>query len=76
LFLELGTAARAGMDAEVATLKQSSLDEGENFKNAIKSQLEMAKDAVLKQCETGVEQMLKEFESLSLEFSFASFSEL
>lgn len=63
------------MDSEVATLKQSFLNEGENFKNAIKSQLEMAKGGVLKQCEAGVEHMLKAFENLSLEYSFASFSE-
>jgi hypothetical protein len=72
LFLELETAARAGMDYEVATLKQSFLDEGENFKKAIKSQLEMAKDGVLKQCEAGVEQMLEAFEDAIPEDSFPS----
>jgi len=72
LFLELETAARAGMDSEVATLKQSFLDEGENLKNAIKSQLEMAKGAVLKQCEAGVKQMLEAFEDSSLEYAFPS----
>jgi hypothetical protein len=74
LFLGLETAARAGMDSEVATLQQGFLDEGENFKNAIKSQLKMAKDGVLKQCEAGVDQMLEAFafENSSLEDSFPS----
>lgn len=74
LFLGLETAARAGMDSGVATLQQSFLDEGEDFKNAIKSQLKMAKDGVLKQCEAGVDQMLEAFafENSSLEDSFPS----
>ena len=72
LFLRLETAARAGMDSEVDTLKQSFLDEGENFKNAIMSQLEMAKGAVLKQCEAGVKQILEAFEGSGLEDPFPS----
>jgi hypothetical protein len=72
LFLELETAAREGKDSEVATLKQSFLDEGENFKNEIKSQLEMAKHGVLRQCEAGVKQMLEAFEDSSLEDAFPS----
>ena len=66
LFLGLETAARAGMDSEVASLKQQFLDEGEHFKNEIKSQLEMAKNGVLKQCEAGVKQMLEAFEDSSV----------
>jgi hypothetical protein len=69
LFLGLETAARAGMDSEVASLKQQFLDEGVHFKNEIKSQLEMAKNGVLKQCEAGVKQMLEAFEDSSREGS-------
>jgi len=76
LFLELEMAARVGMDFQVTTLKQRFLDEGENFKNQIKSQLELVKDGVLKQCEVGVKQMLEAFEDSSLEDSFPSSSVL
>jgi hypothetical protein len=72
LFLRLETAARAGMDSEVDTLKQSFLDEGEHFKNEIKTQLQMVKEGVLKQCEAGVKQMLEAFEDSSLEYAFPS----
>ena len=66
LFLELATAVKAGKGDEVTNLKQCLLDEGNKLKNAVKSQLEMAKKGVLKQCEAGVEQMLEALEKSSL----------
>jgi hypothetical protein len=65
ILLEMKAAVKAGNAEKVSNLEFSFYDRGLSLKEELRAGLQEAKEAVLKQCEEGVERMLEALEKSS-----------